>query len=161
MRKIVTAAIAGALVVGAAFTATAIGGGPAEAQEEDDTAATGEWVRPQWHPGKLLEEVLDGLVADGTLTEAQATAVIDAVEAKAAEVREEHPLARHPFRLGLRLGALLDDGVITAEELAELPDGHPLADPDGPAAEYLDDGEITADEFRQLMQELRAERRAN
>ncbi len=58
------------------------------------------------------------------------------------------------FRRGARIGALLDDGVIDADELAELPEGHPLTDPDGPAADYLDDGQLTVEELRELRSQL-------
>jgi hypothetical protein len=158
MRKIVAAAIAAALLVGGALTATVIVGAMASAQEaEVDTDDLGTARR--WHPGAILDEVLDELVAGGTLSRDQADAVRDGLAAKVGELRELPRVPRHPFRLGFRLGALLDDGVITADELVDLPDGHPLADPDGPAMGYLDDGEITADEMRSLLRELRAERR--
>jgi hypothetical protein len=58
------------------------------------------------------------------------------------------------------MGGLLEDGVIDATELAELPDDHPLKDPDGPAADFLADGELTEDELKQLG-EQRRERRAD
>ena len=60
------------------------------------------------------------------------------------------------MRAGWQIAEMLEDGVIDAAELAELPEGHPLADPEGPAAEYLDDGQLTEDELA----ELRAQRRA-
>lgn len=158
MRKIVASIIAGGLLVGAAFAAAAVSGGPASAQEDDTVEPTGR----SWRPGHILEEVLADLVEDGTLSQDQADAVTEGLQAKVEELREDHPgLGRHPLRRAFRLGALLDEGVITADELAELPDGHPLEDPDGPAAEYLEDGEITADEFRSLLQELHAARHNN
>jgi hypothetical protein len=154
MRKIVISLIAGSLLVGAAFAATTLSGGTASAGQDEDTATEPSLWFPR--PGRILDEVLADLVADGTISQSQADAITDAIAAKAEEIREGLPArVRHPFRTGLRLGALLDDGVITAEELAELPDGHPLNDPDGPAAAYLEDGEITADELRSLFGELR------
>ncbi len=94
-----------------------------------------------------VTSALQALVDDGTLTADQLTAVVEALEAAA----EERP---RPIRRGMRAGwqiaELLEDGVIDADELAGLPDGHPLADPDGPAAEYLDDGILTQDELAEL-----------
>ena len=151
--------IGGGLLVAGAFTAAAVTGGTALAQE-DTTAAEDARPRPPAR-AEVLAEVLGGLVSDGTITQAQADAVTEALEAKAAEIREEFPNRRHrDFRRGFRLGGLLADGEITADELAELPDDHPLKDPDGPAAEYLEDGRLTQDELRQLHEQRRAERRA-
>ena len=155
MRKIVASLIAGGLLVGAAFVTTAIVGGAASA-EEDDTGTTPDPPKVLARAGHVLDEVLDDLVADGTLSEDQAQAVKDALAAKVRELAQDRPpITRHPFRFGLRLGALLDDGGISADELADLPDGHWLKDPDGPAAPYLDDGQITIEEVRSLIQDLR------
>lgn len=94
-----------------------------------------------------IAEALGTLVVDGMLTTDQVDAIMEAL----ATARAERP---HPVRRGMRAGwqiaELLEDGVIDADELAELPDGHPLADPEGPAAEYLDDGQLTADELAEL-----------
>jgi hypothetical protein len=63
------------------------------------------------------------------------------------------------MRAGWQIAEMLEDGVIDAAELAELPEGHPLADPDGPAADYLDDGELTADELAEIRAKFRPEPR--
>jgi hypothetical protein len=160
MRKIIAALAAGSLLVGAVFTATVVSGGPAAAQEGEENTET---VAPPPRRGALLESVLDDLVTQLTITEAQADAVQEAVAARIEELREEHPGAGNGFRRGVRGGfirGLLEDGVISADELAELPDGNPLTDPDGPAASYLDDGQITEEEWQQLREELREARRA-
>jgi hypothetical protein len=47
--------------------------------------------------------------------------------------------------------------VIDADELAQLPEGSPLTDPEGPAAPYLEDGQITQEELDELMADLQAE----
>jgi hypothetical protein len=90
---------------------------------------------------------LQTLVDDGTLSTDQLNAITEALQV----ARDERP---HPVRRGMRAGwqiaELLEDGVIDADELAELPAGHPLADPDGPAADYLGDGQLTEDELREL-----------
>ena len=64
------------------------------------------------------------------------------------------------MRAGWQIAEMLEDGVIDATELAELPEGHPLADPQGPAADYLDDGQLTEDELAELRSQLRPSRAA-
>jgi hypothetical protein len=90
--------------------------------------------------------------ADGPLAEALEDGQITAAELREAykDLVPDRARFRRGLGLGLRLGALLDDGVITQAEIDGLPDGHPLKDPDGPAAEYLEDGQITLDELREL-----------
>lgn len=170
MRTIITAAIVAVLLFAGALAATAVIGGQATAQESDD-APTDEQARP--HPGGLLQETLDELVADGTITQDQADAIVDAVTAKAEERRDEFQQRRDErgdgFREGRRrgffLGRYLDDGVIDAAELDEimgaLPDDHWLKDPDGPAAPFLEDDQLTVDELRQLHDSLHELRQSN
>jgi hypothetical protein len=104
-----------------------------------------------------IEEALQSLVDDGTLTADQVDAILEAIETARAE--RPHPI-RRGMRAGWQIAELLEDGVIDAAELAELPEGHPLTDPEGPAAEYLDDGQLTEDELSELRSQLR-QRRAN
>ncbi len=159
MRRIVAALAAAAVIVAGAFTATLVGGGAASAQDAPDDAASLEAPeRPQ--RGAVLDAVLDDLVGDGVITSDQAAQITAAVEERVAELREEfgdRPFRRGPgFRRGFGPGiaGMLEDGVIDAGELAELPEDHPLNDPDGPAAAYLEDGELTVEELRQLHGEL-------
>ncbi|MGB5656327.1 MAG: hypothetical protein WBN35_06920 [Acidimicrobiia bacterium] len=169
MKKIfVSIAAAGVLVAGA-FAASTIVDGPALAQATEAPAAEAPTdVRPDFpKPGEILDEVLGDLVADGTLEQGDADAVKAAVEARHAEARagmeawrQENPgRFERGFKRGFALGGLLEDGVIDATELADLPDDHPLNDPDGPAAEFLTDGRLTEDELKQLGEQLH-ERRA-
>ncbi len=165
MRKIVAALAAAAVLVAGAFTATVVVGGAASAQDEPDESASLEAPeRP--HRGAVLGVVLDDLVGEGVITSDQAAQITAAVEERAAELREEfgdRPLRRGPgVRRGFGPGmaGMLEDGVIDAGELAELPEDHPFNDPDGPAAAYLDDGELTVDELRKLHAELCEQRGA-
>ena len=169
MKKIfVSIAAAGVLVAGA-FAASTIVNGPALAQTtEAPTAEVPADERPDFpKSGEILDEVLGDLVADGTLDQGDADAVKTALEARHEEVRAEMDAWRadnpdrfeRGFKRGFAMGGLLEDGVIDAAELAELPDDHPLNDPDGPAAEFLTDGQLTEDELKQLGEQLR-ERRA-
>ena len=63
--------------------------------------------------------------------------------------RGHHNQAEHQ-ELREQIQSFLEDGVITAEELSQLPEGNPLTDPDGPLAEYLTDGQIIQDEFDEI-----------
>jgi hypothetical protein len=158
MKKVLAAlAASGVLIAGGFVTAAVSAPSTAVAQEAPETGD--DVVRPE--RGAILDEVLDQLVTDGVIDSDQATAIRDALEAKHDEMREQfgdHPGFRkhRGFRDGDRpnMRGFLEDGVIDADELAELPEGHPLADPDGPAAEYLDDGQLTTEELEELHGEL-------
>ena len=169
MKKIfVSIAAAGVLVAGA-FTASTMVDGPALAQTTGATTTEAPAdERPDFaKPGEILDEVLADLVADGTLDQGDADTVKAALETRHDEVRAEMEVwrAENPgrfergFKRGFAMGGLLEDGVIDAAELAELPDEHPLKDPEGLAAEFLTDGQLTEDELNQLGERLH-ERRA-
>ena len=165
--KIIAAFVAGGLLVGAGFLTSVISApGTAQAQDDaqrdtpqDENEETGLILRPALG---FLQDVLDDLIADGTLTDEQAAAVVDGVEAKAEELIEEHGDLRErlrdgrehwgPFKNGLRFGALLDDGGIDQDEYDGLDEDHPLKQVD--VTEYLEDGTITPDELRQVMADL-------
>ena len=165
MRTVIAAAAAAGLLVGAAFTATMISSSDASAQEVPTPEEPGIQEEAAPHRGAgFLRSVLDELVADGVLTEAQASAVVDALQEKAEEFEGQRPFRRgfrHGLRSGVRIREMLEDGVIDADELASLPDGHPLTDPDGPAAAFLEDGQITQDELAELREAHRAARGAD
>jgi len=129
-------------------TTTTLAAGDTEST--DDAARTRRW--------DIVGDVLDGLVADGVITQAQADQISDAVAARREELRAEsgdgRGLGGRHGGFGRGLSDLLEDGVIDADELAGLPEGHPLTDPDGPAAPYLEDGQITQEELDELLAEL-------
>lgn len=171
MKKIfVSIAAAGVLAAGA-FAASTVVESPALAQvamttatEADDVQTNG---RPDFaRPGEILDEVLGDLVTEGTLDQRQADAVKAALEAKHEEVRAEMEAWREAnpgrfergFKRGFAMGGLLEDGVIDANELAELPDDHPFKDADGPAADYLADGQLTEDELQQMGEQFHRHR---
>lgn len=168
MRRILTVLVAGALLVsGGVAVALLADPGSAVAQEgttstteapveTDDSAAT-DLVRPE--RGTILAGVLEDLVADGVITADQAEEITAAWQARIQELRTEFEARRGERGFGghgdFGLRELLEDGVIDADELAELGPDHPLNDPDGPAAEFLDDGELTQDELTELHGEWR------
>jgi len=156
MKKVLAAlAASGVLIAGGFVTSAVSAPGTAVAQETPET--TEDEVRPERRA--ILDEVLDGLVTDGVIDSDQATKIREALEAKHEELREQfgdRGPRHHGFRDGNRLDmrGFLEDGVIDADELAQFPDGHPLTDPDGPAAEYLDDGQLTTEELEELHAEF-------
>ncbi len=155
MKRIIASMLAAGVLVGGAGTAAVLAVSPAVAQEAETATET---TPPR--PAVVLSEVLSALVADGTISQDQADAVAAAMKAKVEQLREQFPQAGHRRGLGPKVKEFLADGVITADELAELPEGHPLRDPDGPAAAYLDDGQLTKDELQQMRQAFIEQRQA-
>ena len=151
MRKIFTSLAAAGVLVAGAFVAVTLVGSAALAQETEDTSVV-------TRHGNLLADALAELVDEDVLSQDQADAVQDRIELKVEEHREQfgefdRPRGhRGPGDFGLKhlfIGPdLLDDGVLDADELATLPEDHPLFDPEGPIAEYLDDGELTLEELK-------------
>jgi len=162
MKKLLTSIVAAGVLVSGAFVASTVTGSAAEAVANDDAVTDRPLDRPaRPEPGAILDEVLGGLVADGTLTEQQADAVKSALEAKCEDMKSERGDRRPGVRRERRglLRGLLADGVITADEIAALPDDHPLKNGDGPLAELLEgDGEITRQELQAFREAHRAER---
>lgn len=159
MKKLIaTTAAAGVLVAGA-FVASTITTSPAEAQVPD--TATERFARPDL--AAIFNDVLDGLVGDGTIDDGQADAIKDAFEAKRDEIVENHGPIRileREFRRGALRG-LLADGVITQAEIDALDEDHPLRTGDSPLSELLeDDGQITQAELEEFRQENQPEARA-
>ncbi len=155
MKRIIASMLAAGVLVGGAGTAAVVAVTPAVAQEAETTTE----AKPP-RPAVVLSDVLEALVADGTITQGQADAIVVAMQAKVEQLKEQFPNAGRRRGLGPKVREFLDDGVITADELAQLPDGHPLRDPDGPAAEYLDDGQLTKDELQQMRQTFIDQRQA-
>ena len=165
MRTIITAVIAAVVIAAGAFAATAVVAGQATAQESDEPAIDQQHVKR--HRGAILEETLSELVAAGTITQAQADAITEALAAKAEEYQEERQQRREDRQQRredrqerrAQFRSYLEDGVVDSDELAEflsgLPDDHWLKDPNGPAAPYLEDGQLTTDELRRLREGFR------
>ena len=84
MRKVLTALLAVALLVGGGATFALVSApSPATAQEDTDTEeappATDDPARVRPERGAILGGVLDELVADGVITQAQADAITEAM----------------------------------------------------------------------------------
>ncbi|HZD23919.1 MAG TPA: SHOCT domain-containing protein [Acidimicrobiia bacterium] len=135
--KVLVAFVAGGLLVGAGFVTSMVSSpGVAAAEEEtnDDRSDA-----PILHDFGLLGEVLDDFVDDGTISQDQADAIVEAVEDRAVELREERRSTLE------KLGELLDDGVITEEEASELGEDNFLFSER--FDEAWEDGELSADEL--------------
>jgi len=160
MKKLIAAIAAAGVLVSGAFVATTVTSSSAQAQTTSDVVADAP-QRPE--RGAVLDGVLGDLVDAGTINQSQADAVKAALEAKREELKEKFG-DRGPRFKGERRGilrGLMADGVISADEIASLPDDHPLKNGEGPLAELLeDDGQITKDELVAFMEQRRAEREA-
>jgi polyhydroxyalkanoate synthesis regulator phasin len=128
--KLLGLPLAGLLLVGGA-TAVLAQSGAAGAITGAATRAT-----------TLLGEVLDDLVGDGTIERSQADAILEAVDERRTELREQAEALREQMR------TFLQDGTLSADELAQLPADHPLRNLD----QFLEDGQLTRDELRQPLE---------
>jgi hypothetical protein len=128
MRRLIGIPILGLLLlVGATAVLAGPGGGSAAL-----TAVGGA--------STVLSDVLSGLVGDGVIDQGQADAILEAVDARHEELRAERQRLREQLR------GFLEDGTLSADELAQLPEDHPLRNLD----QYLEDGQLTLEELRQL-----------
>lgn len=138
--KIMAALVAGGLLVGAGFV-TSIVSAPETAAAQEDATVDGEHRGLFTRGMEFLGDVLDELVNEGTINADQAEAVLDAVEEKAVEIKEEREALREQIK------GYLEDGVLTTDEASNLPDDHWLL---GDALdEAWSDGELTVEEIRQ------------
>jgi hypothetical protein len=161
MRRTIASIAAAGILVAGAFAASTITGSEASAQTDEAPAVSDEVRRS--HPGAILDEVLADLVEAGTLEQGDADAVTEAMETKWSELKEKsgERTDRRGHRAEMRdqIESWLEDGVITAVELSELPFDLPRSE-DGPLAEALEDGQITQAEWDVFVEEGKANREA-
>ena len=157
MKRLVWLPVAGFLLVaGAAVAAAAPGtaeraaGLLAEYQQAGDADA--DQPSPA-HPfllgeaSSLLDEVLVELVDSGVLTQEQADAVTSALKAKADERRAEFEAERERLRqMWEQVRSFLADGVITADEIDQLPEDNPFSN----LEQIMADGQITVEEIESI-----------
>lgn len=139
--------LAGLLLIGAAGAVAATSG---PVRDDADPVAAAPSATPSASSGATtgevdvrdtaLSDVLDDLVADGTINESQKTAILDALAAERTARREEREARRE------QLQGFLEDGVITQEEFDQLPEDSALRT----LTTLMDDGQITTDELRTL-----------
>jgi hypothetical protein len=125
MRKAILAVATAVLVLGGSLVVLA------------QTEETTDELHKRGPIGHAIEEVLDELVADETLTQEQADAVISALEAK----RDEFVAEREQVREQLR--EFWEDDQLSQEEIDQLPEWHRWSE----MTDLLEDGVITRDEL--------------
>lgn len=130
MRKTIIAMLAAAavLVAGGALSALA--------QTDDATEAAADRPIAAHFGGELLDE----MVEDGVITQDQADAIAEWLDAR----REERRAEREARRAALE--EAWADGVLTEEEAAQFPFGERLL----AATEAWADGQLTEEEFAEL-----------
>ena len=151
LSKTLVLPLAALMVVGAAGAVFAATGNPAPAGQDtvipaaDATPAPAASTAPApVAKDSLLSDVLDGLVTKGTITGTQKTAILDALATERTARRTLKQQERQ------QLKDFLADGVITQDELDQLPADSPIRKLTG----ILDDGKITVDELRGVQRGL-------
>jgi hypothetical protein len=96
----------------------------------------------------LLDEVLSGLVTDGTITQAQSDAITSALEQaitdKQSQAEQERQKLMNEWQ---QIQGFLSDGVITQDEVNQLPSDSPFRQVFDSIAQ---DGQISLDQLQQL-----------
>ena len=123
---------AGAVLAGTAPTTPSTTGAvvPAAASAAPAPAASAAPKAP------VLTSVLDGLVSKGTITAGQEQAIVEAWVAKRGDLKAERQ----------QIKQFLADGVLTADELAQLPADSPLQQ----LAPLMKNGQLTVADLRTL-----------
>ena len=95
----------------------------------------------------LLEEVLAELVTAGTITQEQSDAITGELTTRAEERRAEFEAQREEMRaMWTQIKGFLEDGVISADEIAQLPADNPFTN----LSDILSDGQVTLDELQSV-----------
>ena len=137
MKRLIWLPLAGFLLIAGAAVAAAA---PSVIE-----SARGVFAADEAHlrvgPGDLLETVLADLVGDGTITQAQSDAITTALQAAADEKVADMEARRE------LIAGFVEDGVITQDEINQLPEDDPLRVAFNSIA---DDGQISVDQLRRL-----------
>lgn len=130
---------AGAVLASAGGGSPAANGGTGVPDAATPTATPGAAATPTVK-APFLTQVLDGLVTKGTITKAQEQAILDAwIGARTTRIQD----AQAQRKL---LKTILSDGVITQDELKQLPADSPLQK----LAPLMKDGKINVSDLRSL-----------
>ncbi|MBT8213133.1 MAG: hypothetical protein KJN71_08305 [Acidimicrobiia bacterium] len=133
MRKVLTSLLAAGILVAGGFVAASIASpGSAVAQENDDAVSAPIF--------ETVEDVIQGLVDDGTLSQDQGDTVVGALEQHRTEIREQHQL-RHEEKRAEREAQLAEIAAIIgidSEDLTtQLREGATLAEIAGDQVDEL------------------------
>src|SRR6187551_2638564 len=171
MRRLIWLPVAGFLLIAGAAVATAAptvldraqaalqgatATDPASTPAPSDPGATAAPDQPQGPLGirgaaaqDILNEVLAKLVADGTITQAQADAITNGVKDELAERQATLQELRKQWQeTATKLKTFLEDGVITQAEIDTLPADSPLRIAFDSIAE---DGQVTLDQLKNFL----------
>ena len=148
MKRLIWLPVAGFLLIAGAAVAVAAPSlltvSPAFTATTDGDVSTASPFRA----GGLLEEVLADLVGQDVISQDQADAIVDALEARADEKLAEMEARREEMHQNWELiRGFLEDGVITQAEIDQLPADSPLREVFDSIA---DDGQVTVDQLREL-----------
>lgn len=143
MRRLIWLPLAGALLIGgAAVTAAAPDVIDDVASAVESTVATAPA-----RAGDLLADVLADLVAEGVINQEQSDAITSELATRVEARRAELQAQREEMRaLAEQVRGFLADQVITADEVAQLPDGEIKTALEA----MLADGDITVERLREL-----------
>lgn len=151
MKRLIWLPVAGFLLVAGAAVAAAAPGLADTArsalinQDEGIAGVAGLAIGVEGHP--LLDEVLAELVTAGTITQDQSDAIAEALTTRAEERRAEFEAERDAMRaMWMQIKGFLDDGVISADEIAQLPADNPFTN----LSEILADGQVTLEELQSV-----------
>jgi membrane-bound lytic murein transglycosylase B len=153
MRRLIWLPVAGFLLIAGAAVATAAPGLISRAQAMLPAAAASpdpSTAPDAVHPDKeaFLNEVLTDLVAKGTITQAQADAILSGVQTKIDDRRAELQKLREQWQaVQAQIKTFLADGVITQAEIDQLPADNPLRVAFDSIAQ---NGQVTLDQLRQF-----------
>lgn len=115
----------GGVIVGAALFAPTLAGAQEDAPDAPDTEAPAEAPEARPEAGDRIADALQGLIDDGTITEAQADAVVDTLVEARSDARADRPGRRGHFGGGNIAEAL---GLEPAELREALAGGATLAE---------------------------------
>lgn len=139
MKRLIWLPLAGALLIGGAAVTAA-----APNAIDDVTSAVASMPG---QAGNLLTEVLSDLVGQDVITQAQADAITAELDTRVEAKRAEMEANREQMRaFAEQMRGFLDDEAITADELAQLPDGEMKTALEA----LLEDGDITVDRLREM-----------
>jgi hypothetical protein len=122
--------------------------------EEETDEQTDDGINSLWGKGireganDVLESVLADLVAQGVITQEQSDAIVEAIGVEIDERKAEFEAMREEMKETWELiRTFLEDGVITQEEVNQLPEDSPFRQVFDSIAQ---DGEVSLEELRQL-----------
>jgi hypothetical protein len=117
-----------------------------DATEDFDRGPRG-FVQFEIGAHSLLSDVLANLVSTGVITQDQADAITAALTQVVDDRHAEMEAKRQQMQeMWTEIRSFLEDGVITAEEIAQLPDDNPFSN----LEDILADGQVTLEELRSV-----------